>query len=49
MQSNPNAGTLTTPEGLESQLSDGIHRISVEIPHSGELELKNSIKLKEFQ
>jgi hypothetical protein len=29
-----------TPEGLESRLSVGIHRIPVELPHSIELELK---------
>jgi hypothetical protein len=28
-----------TPEGLKSQLSIGIHRISIELPHSTELEL----------
>jgi hypothetical protein len=28
-----------TPEGLESQLSVGIHRIPVELPHSAEPEL----------
>jgi hypothetical protein len=28
-----------TPEGLKSQLSIGIHRIPVELPHSIELEL----------
>jgi hypothetical protein len=29
-----------TPEGLESRLSVGIHRIPGELPHSTELELK---------
>jgi hypothetical protein len=29
---------LDTPEGLESQLSVEIHRISAELPHSIELE-----------
>jgi hypothetical protein len=29
-----------TPEGLESRLSVGIHRIPVELPHSIELELR---------
>jgi hypothetical protein len=33
-------------EGLESRLSGGIHRISAELPHSTELDLKNTIESK---
>jgi hypothetical protein len=37
------------PEGLECQLSDGIHIILKELPHSGELEPKNSIRIEGIQ
>jgi hypothetical protein len=33
-----------TLEGLKSQLFVGIHRISAELPHSIELELKNIVE-----
>jgi hypothetical protein len=36
----PTSWDPDTPEGLESQLSVGIHRIPVELPHSTELELE---------
>jgi hypothetical protein len=36
-----------TPEGLESRLSIGIHRILAELPHSTELELPCSSYSKE--
>jgi hypothetical protein len=36
----PTSRNPDTPEGLESQLSVRIHRISAELPHSTELELK---------
>jgi hypothetical protein len=35
-----------TPEGLKSWLSVRIHRIPAKLPHSTELELRNSIKPK---
>jgi hypothetical protein len=35
-----------TPEGLESRLSVGIHRILAELPHSTELELKNLRRIR---
>jgi hypothetical protein len=34
------AKNLDTPEGLESRLSIGTHRILIELPHSTELELE---------
>jgi hypothetical protein len=40
------ARTLTTLEGLKSQFFARIHRIPAELPHSGELEPKNSIRIE---
>jgi hypothetical protein len=37
----PTSQSFDTPEGLESRLSVGIHRIPVELLHSTELELGN--------
>jgi hypothetical protein len=36
----PTSQNPDTPEGLKSQLSVEIHRISAELPHSIELELR---------
>jgi hypothetical protein len=38
----PTSWNPDTPEGVDSQLSVGIHRILVELPHSTELELLRS-------
>jgi hypothetical protein len=40
----PTSQNLDTPEGLESRLFVGIHRISADLPHSNELELRNPYK-----
>jgi hypothetical protein len=40
----PTSRDPNTPEGLESQLSVRIRRILVDLPHSTELELGNSIE-----
>jgi hypothetical protein len=42
----PTSRNPDTPEGLESRLSVGIHRILEQLPHSTELELK---KLRQSQ
>jgi hypothetical protein len=40
----PTSRNPNTPEGLNSWLSIDIHRISVKVPQSTEVELKNSVE-----
>jgi hypothetical protein len=42
----PTSRNPDTPEGLEGRLSVGIRRIPVELPHSTEPKLENSVEPK---
>jgi hypothetical protein len=42
----PTSQNPDTPEGLESRLSIGIHRILTELPHSTEIELERRRRIR---